>query len=208
MTQTAAQNPSLTTKLRSQLSGQSRQFLAKGVGEHQHNKVDKVSSQVKNQQKFKLSPQQHLNILENVLDEVGPLSKKSKSTKSIAASSAPGRKESVAAGFNPAEQAASIQYVEEEKSPEISPEVEKYLNEVKQDQEKAPKEIVIASADLDLPSQDKYVSEPVIVLPITPEIEKRGKRKSPKFSIRWLVEWSQKVIKMFAGKVVYRQVEA
>ncbi len=105
------------------------------------------------------------------------------------------------------EQAASIQYVEEEKSPEMSPEVEKYLNEVKEQQEKAPKEIVIADDRQNLPSQEQYVSEPVIVLPITPEIEKKGSRKPPKFSIRWLVEWSQKIIKMFAGKVIYRQAE-
>lgn len=106
------------------------------------------------------------------------------------------------------EQAAGIQYVEEEKSPELSPEVEKYIQEVKKQQEKAPREIVIADDAADLPNQEQYVSEPVVVVPITPEIEKKGKSKPPKFSVRWLVEWSQKIIKMFAGKVVYRRVES
>lgn len=103
------------------------------------------------------------------------------------------------------EQGASIQVVEKERSPELSPEVEKYLQEVHKDQDKAPKEIAIDDAVENLPADNKFVSEPVIVVPITPEIQKRGKRKSPKFSIRWLVEWSQKIIKMFSGKVVYLQ---
>lgn len=106
------------------------------------------------------------------------------------------------------EQAAGIQYVEEEKSPELSPEIEKYIQEVKKQQEKAPREIVIADDAADLPDQEQYVSEPVVVVPITPEIEKKGKSKPPKFSVRWLVEWSQKIIKMFAGKVVYRRVKS
>ncbi len=105
------------------------------------------------------------------------------------------------------EQAASIQYVEEERSPELSPEVEKYIEEVKKQQKKAPREIVIADDDANLPNQEQYVSEPVVVVPITPEIEEKGKRQPPKFSVRWLVEWSQKIIKMFTGKVVYRRVE-
>lgn len=103
------------------------------------------------------------------------------------------------------EQAAGIQVVEAEKSPELSPEVEKYLQEVHDDKDQAPKEIAIADEIANLPTQNQFVSEPVIVVPITPEIERRGKRKSPKFSIRWLVEWSQKIIKMFAGKVVYME---
>ncbi len=101
------------------------------------------------------------------------------------------------------EQGASVQVVEVEKSPELSPEVEKYLQEVHDDKDQAPKEIAIVDEIANLPTQNQFVSEPVIVLPITPEIQKKGKRKSPKYSIRWLVEWSQKIIKMFAGKVVY-----
>jgi hypothetical protein len=45
----------------------------------------------------------------------------------------------------------------------------------------------------------------VVVLPITEEVEEAGKKKNPNFSIRWLVEWSQRIIKMFAGKVVYKR---
>lgn len=101
------------------------------------------------------------------------------------------------------EQGANVQVIEVEKSPELSPEVEKYLQEVHDDKDQAPKEIAIADEIANLPTQNQFVSEPVIVLPITPEVHQKGKRKSPKYSIRWLVEWSQKIIKMFAGKVVY-----
>jgi len=114
------------------------------------------------------------------------------------------RKEAVVSSQNAVERGASIQAVETERSPELSPEVEKYLQEVHQEKDQAPKEIVLDDV-ANLPSDNQFVSEPVIVVPITPEIEKKGKRKSPKFSIRWLVEWSQKVIKMFSGKVVYLQ---
>lgn len=107
-------------------------------------------------------------------------------------------------GFNSNEQMASVQYVEKEKSPELSPEVESFIEQVQKD-ESAPKEIVIADAQSTMPADDQYVSERVVVLPITPEIEKKGKRKSAKFSVRWLVEWSQKIIKMFEGKVMYRE---
>ncbi len=113
------------------------------------------------------------------------------------------RKEIEGASQQSIEQGANVQVVEVEKSPELSLEVEKYLQEVHDDKDQAPKEIAIADEIANLPTQNQFVSEPVIVVPITPEIEKRGKRKSPKFSIRWLVEWSQKIIKMFAGKVVY-----
>lgn len=199
MTHTSAQDSSLINRLRSQLSGPSQEFLKRGTKSNFRDEANHTST---------LNSKQQLDVLENVLNEIKPANQAKKSGETVAAGVGPARKESIGGVINPAEQAASIQYVEEEKSPEISPEVEKYLNEVKQDRNKAPKEIVIADVDQDLPSQDKYVSEPVIILPITPEIEKKGKRKSPKFSIRWLVEWSQKIIKMFAGKVVYRQVES
>lgn len=115
------------------------------------------------------------------------------------------RKESEASVQSSVEQGASIQVVEAERSPELSPEVEKYLQEVHKDQGKAPGEIAISDEAANLPSDSQFVSEPVIVVPITPEVEKKGKRKSHKFSVRWLVEWSQKIVKMFAGKVIYLQ---
>ncbi|NCN45630.1 MAG: hypothetical protein COU63_03785 [Candidatus Pacebacteria bacterium CG10_big_fil_rev_8_21_14_0_10_36_11] len=100
--------------------------------------------------------------------------------------------------------ARGAQQVEVEPSPEIPPEVESYLQKVEQHQETAPQEIVIADGSQTQPNDHQYPSQPVVVLPITPEIEKQGAHKNPRFSIRWLVEWSHKVMKIFSGKVVYR----
>lgn len=118
------------------------------------------------------------------------------------------RKEAPEGGFNSVlEQPVSIQYIEEEKAPELPLEVEKYIQEVQEDKDKAPKEIVIADDANNMADDNQYVAERVVVLPITPEIQTIGQRKSPKLSIRWLIEWSKKIIKIFEGKVIYRQVE-
>jgi len=103
------------------------------------------------------------------------------------------------------EAAQAIQHIEQEPSPEIPPEVESYLQKVEEHTEQAPEEIVIADGSDTMPKEHNYPTQPVVVLPITPEVEKKGKRKNPKFSIRWLVEWSHKVMKKFVGKVVYRE---
>lgn len=97
-----------------------------------------------------------------------------------------------------------IQYVEQEKNPEIPVEVESFLQHAEDHANQTPQEIVIADGS-QLQSTKHLPKKPVFVLPITEEIEKEGEKKSPKYSIRWLVEWSHKVIKMFAGKVIYRE---
>jgi hypothetical protein len=99
----------------------------------------------------------------------------------------------------------SLQYVEQEKAPEISPEVESFLQNVEEHHEQAPEEIVIAGDDTQLPSTTHHPSQPVLVLPITPEIEKEGVHANVHWSVRWLVEWSHKIIKVFSGKVIYRE---
>jgi len=100
--------------------------------------------------------------------------------------------------------ARSAQQVEVEPTPEIPPEVESYLQKVEDHSETAPEEIVIADGSNTQPNDHNYPSQPVVVLPITPEIEKKGARKNPRFSVRWLVEWSKKIMKVFSGKVIYR----
>jgi len=119
---------------------------------------------------------------------------------------APAQKERVDSGQSPVETGAGLQYVEQEKQPEIPPEVEKFVNKIDQEKIESPKEIVVADQQQDMQNQH-YAAEPVVVLPITPELEKKNKNKSPKYSVRWLIEWSQKIVKMFAGKVIYRHAE-
>ena len=196
---------SLNNKMHPQLSHSTQDFLQQGINkqatqassENLDKKLDLFGSalaEVEAQRQFQSidSPQQPAQPQQIAQLAQSPVSA--------------GRKEASPVDVKVIEQTANIQYVEAEKSPELSPEVEKYINEVREDQTKAPKEIVIADATQDLPVDNQYVAEPVIVLPITPEIEKKGKRKSPKFSLRWLVEWSQKIIKAFSGKVIYRDV--
>lgn len=101
---------------------------------------------------------------------------------------------------------SGVQSVEYEKNPEIPVEVESFLQRVEDHHDTAPTEVVIADGTGEVPTNN-YPSRPVIVLPITEEEEKEGAKKSPKYSFRWLVEFSHKIIKMFTGKVIYRQEE-
>lgn len=100
----------------------------------------------------------------------------------------------------------AMQHVETEKNPEIPVEVEAYLQRVQDFSAQQPQEVVIADGTTEQANAG-YPSQPVVVLPITQEEEQSGQRKSPRNSIRWLVEWSHKIVKMFAGKVIYRHVE-
>ncbi len=101
---------------------------------------------------------------------------------------------------------AAVVHVETEINPEIPVEVEAFLQRAEHHTDKLPQEVVIADGTNEQATTN-YPTRPVIVLPITEADEKAGMSKSPRYSIRWLVEWSHKIIKMFAGKVVYRQEE-
>lgn len=100
-----------------------------------------------------------------------------------------------------------LQVVEVEPTPEIGPEVEAYLKRAEDSQAPA-QQVIVAEKIEDIPDTTNYPKKPVIILPITPDIEKKARFKGPKFSIKWLVEWSKKIMKMFVGKVIYRQVDA
>lgn len=97
-----------------------------------------------------------------------------------------------------------VSHVEAERTPEISPEVEAYLTKVQDHTNQVPEEIVIADDGKEI-STKPYIAQPVIVLPLTEEEEKQGQNKKTTFSIRWLVEWSRKIMKIFSGKVVYKE---
>lgn len=97
---------------------------------------------------------------------------------------------------------SGLQAVESEPpANELPVEVEGFLQEVKQNQEQLPHEIVIAGDTAQL--QQVTPPRPVIVLPITEDVEKAGRRKGTQWSVRWLVEWSRRLMKMFKGDVVY-----
>jgi len=99
-----------------------------------------------------------------------------------------------------------VQVVEHEIAPEIPVEVESFVEHV-ESHDQLPQEIAIAGDQVSTTPIQKVAKQPVVVLPITPEMEKKGARKGIKHSFRWLVEWSRKLMKMFVGRVVYKEVE-
>ena len=119
-----------------------------------------------------------------------------------------GSKESINYGSSVVETGVGMQQVETQPtSPEISPELSEYIQRVKDDEKKYPKKIVLSDGKQSLDEKKDYKDQELIVIPITPEIEKQARFKSPKFSVRWLLEWSRKITKMFAGQVVYTDSE-
>lgn len=105
------------------------------------------------------------------------------------------------------EVAATGMYQEiEPNASELPVEVEGYLQEVQDHQEQLPQEIVVSGDQVSILPAAAPAMRPVVVLPITPEMEIVGAKKNPHWSIRWLVEWSRKLMKMFTGKIIYRQV--
>lgn len=97
--------------------------------------------------------------------------------------------------------------VEQEKQPEISPELETYLQRIEDAQASPAAELAKLIPQV-ASSASAAPTEVVRVLPVSKAIAQEGRKKNPKFSIRWLVEWSDKVIKMFQGKTVYRPAES
>ena len=105
------------------------------------------------------------------------------------------------------ETASGQQVVEFEKNPEISPEVAEYVQRVEDHADQLAEPIVVDGQQLST-NQHHHPTQPVIVLPISTADEKKARFKSVKFSIKWLVEFSHKIIKEFVGSVIYRQAES
>ncbi|MBP7875464.1 hypothetical protein KA012_00525 [Candidatus Woesebacteria bacterium] len=105
------------------------------------------------------------------------------------------------------ESGGKLTSVEAERSAEISPEVEKYLQRVERDQESPAEELAKLIPTVLAPTEPAP-TEVARVLPVTKQMAAIGHKKSPTFSVRWLVEWSDKLIKMFRGKAVYRKPDS
>jgi hypothetical protein len=103
--------------------------------------------------------------------------------------------------------APGVQYVETEKSHELPPEVEGFLQTVEDHQDQIPQEIVLANPQTGQ-ALPRVMAQPVVILPMTQKIEDAGKSKSTTYSVRWLIEWSWKMMKVFSGKVIYREEAA
>lgn len=112
---------------------------------------------------------------------------------------------SISPDISPIEAGAGLQQVEYELSAELPIEVESYLQKVDQRQEQIPQEIVIADGSTMVSTTHQPAQKPVIVLPITQKEEQEGQKKPLHWSFRWLAQWSQKIMKMFSSRVIYRQ---
>lgn len=87
---------------------------------------------------------------------------------------------------------------------ELEPAIEKLQAEIEQNKMKAPDQIAVRqdTADQAVP---KTVAQPVVILPLTEQKMKDGEKKSPTFSVRWLVAWAKRQMKKFKDiLVVYR----
>lgn len=91
---------------------------------------------------------------------------------------------------------------------ELSKELEEVSKETKEQREQAEikkkqDEInnLAASSTVPVAVSDR----PVVVLPITTKSKEEAKFKSTKYSVRWLLEWCEKIAKVFSGAVVYKE---
>jgi len=118
---------------------------------------------------------------------------------------APRMKELGGASFDTSsiENVPGAQVVEQEPSPEISPELEGWMEKVERNVIKPPDQVVVADQTVTNPTGN-YVSQPVIVLPTTQETIQEGTKQGLKQSVRWLAEWCLRIMKKFHGIVVYR----
>jgi hypothetical protein len=98
-----------------------------------------------------------------------------------------------------------MQYVEQEKVPELPPEVESYIEHVEADAQDDSQTVVIAEEAPVQPNAPVAPPRIVRVLPISKAQEEVGLRKNSTFSVRWLVEFGHKLAKMFVGQVIYRE---
>ncbi len=123
---------------------------------------------------------------------------------------------SAAPGGNKERQGSSIavpeisisQPQEIEKSAEVPPELESWMEEVQHHEEMLPKEIVIADENPTAEPTTNISDEPFIVLPVTQAGMQSGLKKSVTESARWLVTWCKRIIQKFHGHVVYRHTSA
>ncbi len=98
----------------------------------------------------------------------------------------------------------SSQPAEVEPTPEISPEMDKFVEKVEQQVVKPATETVIAQTQP--AAVPKTISQPVVILPATEKVIQKGLHQSITHSVRWLAEWCLRQIRKFKNVlVVYRE---
>lgn len=141
---------------------------------------------------------QKLQLLQQVLDGVAPQIDQTQEE----SYSRRGGKEQATATFSPENQ-QFLQQIEVEPTPELSPEVESYLQHVEDHADTAPHEIVIAE-DQSIQTKPLAQNQKMILLPLTEEEHNEGVKKNPTWSIKWLITFGEKLMKIFPGQTVYK----
>lgn len=100
-------------------------------------------------------------------------------------------------------QAAQQVEIEPVREQELQPEISAFVQKVEEHSQGVQHIAVDQAGQVQLQPDPGQVARPVIILPISDEEDRIGSKASPLKSIRWLVEWSHKVMKMFSGQVVY-----
>lgn len=95
------------------------------------------------------------------------------------------------------------QSVEQERTPEISAELQSWMEKVGSHEEKTPEKIVVADKTAANPT-GVYAADPVIVLPMTDDSLQKGMKHPLQDSVKWLAVWCVRIMKKFHGMVVYR----
>jgi len=113
--------------------------------------------------------------------------------------------------IKPPETIATIKSAESAPSPEVA-ELSKELQEVSKETKEQREQAMIKEKQQEinnlaaLSTTPVAVSDkPVVVLPITAKSKEEAKFKGTKYSVRWLLEWCEKIAKAFSGAVVYKE---
>lgn len=91
---------------------------------------------------------------------------------------------------------------------ELSKELQEVSKETKEQRDQAEikqKQQEISNLAATATTPVAVSDKPVVVLPITAKSKEEAKFKSTKYSVKWLVEWCEKIAKVFSGAVVYKE---
>lgn len=102
----------------------------------------------------------------------------------------------------------AVPVVEIGKDKELEPEVEGWIEHLKQDSDPALAEpIKNDQGDIVMAAPPTQVINDKLVVPMTQIGAQTGLKKSVNDSARWLAVWIQRLVKMFGDKVAYRKID-
>lgn len=102
------------------------------------------------------------------------------------------------------EQALKNEINEAKEISEIGAEIQE-IEEAQEKQEQAQTQDTINNLASAATAATVANNKPVVILPLTEKKAVEAKSKNSKYSLRWLLEWCQKISKIFIGGVVYKE---